>query len=158
MSPLQQLTLAVVAHNLGSIILVGSFLFLYLAYLPAVADVRTPVARMRLRLDGIALCFRWSWLGVLLVYSSGIWAAFVLLNPRAMPLHVIWMTVLSGLLLVLLAVADLGLLRLARGAMKRNEVRAARQLYGWLYGLALAVLLVAVCALLLGVSGAVLVS
>lgn len=158
MSQTQQIIVAVLAHNLGSIILVGSLLFMQIAYLPGVSDVRTATARMHLRLDGIALCLRWVWLGVLIIYGSGLWAALALLDLSQWPVHVVWMTALSVLLLILLVIAQLGPQRAARLAMQGKRVRDARRLYGRLRALLLAALVVAAGAMLLGVSGAVLVS
>jgi len=156
-SQTQQIIVAVLAHNLGSIILIGSLLFIQIAYLPAVSDVRSATAHMHLRLDGVALCLRWLWLGVLLIYGSGLWAVLALLDQSPWPVHVVWMTALSVLLLILLVIAQLGLLRPARLAMQRKRIRNARQLYGRLRAPLLAALVVD-AAMLLGVSGAVLVS
>ncbi len=156
-SQTQQIIVAVLAHNLGSIVLVGSLVFMQTVYLPAVSDVRTPTARMRLRLDAMALCFRWLWLGVLLIVGSGLWALFAVLDSSALPVHVVWKTGLSVLLLLLLAIGQLVLLDGAQHAMEDTRLRDARRLYGWLYGVLLAALVVALAAMLLGVSGAVLV-
>lgn len=147
------IALGYAVHTLGSIILVGSLLFVEIAYLPPVADVRNSNTRMKLRLEVLGLALRWAWLGVLLIYSSGLWGISGT-NLSTLPPYVAWMTGLSVPLLLLLLVGQLVLLPEARHALGVKQIKAAHRWYLWLRALMLAALVLALGTLLLGASGA----
>jgi uncharacterized membrane protein len=152
-----QVILAVLAHNLGSILLIGSLVFLQAAYLPAVAEVSGSSVRMSLRMDVLACCFRWVWVGIALIYLSGGWAVVAWLDLLSLPIHIAWTLGLSLLLLALLVWAHIGLYWSAEYAMKEQRIKSARRTFGRLNWVLRAALLVALINLLLGASGAVLV-
>lgn len=149
------IAVAHLAHALGSIILVGSLLFAQTVYLPSVAEVSNASTRMQLRLEALRLSLHGAWLGVLLVYGSGLWGISSA-DLFKLPAHVAWMTGLSVPLLLLLMVGQLVLLPEARHAMDINQVKAAHRWYLWLRALLLVTLLLALATLLLGASGAAL--
>jgi len=144
---------ALLAHHLGSIILVGSLLFPRAVALPAGALVRRPQARLKLRLAAIRLSLRWVWAGIALLYGTAAWAVVVLIGPTALSLHLIWKLSLSLALLVLLPWVHMGLFWSVEQAMAEDHFTTARALYtrlDWALRLCLAL---AVTAMLLGVLG-----
>ena len=65
------LVAATVAHEIATLILVGSLFFILFVQLPAIASVRSPRARLRLRRASFQRLFGWGWLGLLLLWLTG---------------------------------------------------------------------------------------
>lgn len=122
------LVAATVAHEIATLILVGSLFFILFVQLPAIASVRSPRARLRLRRASFQRLFGWGWLGLLLLWLTGAYDLLANLDD-GLPTHVRIMAALSAAFTLLFLIAQFGLFHEATAAVEdRNSERAS-----WLY-------------------------
>jgi uncharacterized membrane protein len=65
--------LAIVLHQLGTIVWVGGMFFAHVALRPAVNELLEPPERLPLMLRVLERFFRWVWVAILLLWGSGLW-------------------------------------------------------------------------------------
>jgi uncharacterized membrane protein len=68
-----QWALAVVLHQLGTIVWVGGMFFAHVALRPAVNELLEPPQRLSLMRRVLGRFFGWVWFAILLLWASGLW-------------------------------------------------------------------------------------
>ena len=140
-------------HQIGVLIWVGSLFFVRLILLPATGTAKAPMARMRLRLGVYKQMFRWGWLGVLLVWGSGIWGLKAL-ELAALPIHVQVMVGIAAVMVLLHLIGYFAFfLNMDIAVEEARLIRAAKNNY-WMRKLLWLYLGLGLSAAILGASGA----
>jgi uncharacterized membrane protein len=117
-----------VVHEIATLILVGGLYFILFVQLPAIASVKSPRVRLRLRRASFRWLFRWGWLGLVLLWLTG---AYDLLTNAdgGFPAHVRIMAGLSAAFTLLFLIAQFGLFNEATAAMEDGNSERASWLY-----------------------------
>lgn len=103
-------TLAQAIHQIGVLIWLGSLFFVRLVVLPATKSEKDPLIRMRFRIEAYRHMFRSGWVGLLLVWGSGLWRLGIP-NPSQLPLQV-QVRVMGGAAVSMVVLQLFGYLRL----------------------------------------------
>jgi len=141
-----------VLHEIATLILVGSLFFILFVQLPAIASVKSPRARLRLRRASFKRLFRWGWLGLLLLWSTGGYELLATSSDVAAT-HLLVMAVLSAVFTLLFLLAQFGVLHEAIVALEDGNSERASWLYRRLQTLLAVAFVLAVFVLLLDVAG-----
>jgi uncharacterized membrane protein len=64
---------AVVVHEVATLILLGGLFFMLFVQLPAIARLRSPRQRLRVRRASFRRLFRWSWVGLSALWLTGLY-------------------------------------------------------------------------------------
>jgi len=150
-SPLLPAAVAV-AHEIGSLLLVGSMFLVLAVLMPAIERVRSPRQRLWLRRGVYGRMFVWAWIGLLLLWSTGI-AELVLYKGAMLPAHVLVMAVLSLLFTVVFLFAQFGLHIKALLVLEDGNSERARYLVHRLRPVLTLALVIAVAVAMLDVAG-----
>lgn len=78
-----QWALAVVLHQLGTIVWVGGMFFAHVALRPAVNELLEPSQRLSLMRRVLGRFFGWVWVAILLLWGSGLWIFLGLFGGKA---------------------------------------------------------------------------
>jgi uncharacterized membrane protein len=144
-----------VIREAGALLLVGSMFLVLAVLMPAVERVRSPRQRMALRRGIYGRMFAWAWIGLLLLWSTGI--AELALDQAPLPGHVVLMAALSLLFLLVFLIAQFGLHFRALMVLDDGNSEHARYLLHRLRPILILALIIAVVVTVLDVSGPVLV-
>jgi uncharacterized membrane protein len=141
--------IATAAHQVGVLIWVGGLFFTRLVWLPATATLKAPMERMRLRFEAYKRLFLSGWVGMLLVWGSGLWRAGSL-EVATLPIHVQVMAGAALAMVLLYLIAFLALyLNLGVAIEEDRLIRAARNNF-WLRKLIWANLILGLAAAVAG--------
>jgi len=139
-------------HQIGVLIWIGSLFFVRLVLLPATGTAKDPMVRMRLRLRAYRRMFHWGWLGMLLVWGSGVWGLKVI-GLSALPIHVQAMAALAAVMVLLHLVGYFAFfLNMEVAVEEERLVHAAKNNY-WMRKLLWLILILGLAAAFLGASG-----
>jgi len=150
------LVVATVAHEIARLILVGSLFFMLFVQLPAIASVKSPRVRLRLRRASFKRLFLWGWLGLVLLWLTGAYELLTTVNDGLL-LHVRIMALLSAVFTLLFLIAQFGLADEATAALEDGNSERASWLYRRLRFVVSVAFVLALAVVLLDVAGPVLV-
>lgn len=140
-------------HQIGVLIWIGSLFFVRLVLLPATGTAKSPMIRMRLRLDAYRHMFRWGWVGLVLVWGSGLWGLKIL-DLAALPLHVQIMVAMAAAMVLLHLLGYFAFfLNMDIAVDEERLIRAAKNNF-WMRKLLWVNLVLGLGAAFLGASGA----
>lgn len=141
-----------VAHELGSLILIGSMFLVLAVLMPAIERVRSPRQRLRLRRGVYGRMFLWAWIGLLLLWGTGV-AELMLHADGDLPAHLVLMGVLSLLFMLVFLFAQFGLHVKALVVLEDGNSEHARYLLHRLRPILMLALILAIAVAVLDVSG-----
>jgi uncharacterized membrane protein len=140
-------------HQIGAIVWIGSLFFVRLVLLPSTGALKRPMSRMRVRLQAYKRLFRWGWVGLLIVWGSGLWSLKIM-EPAMLPTHVLMMAGMAAAMVLLHLVGFFAFyLNMAAAVEEDRLIRAAKNNY-WMRKLIWINLLLGLAATVLGASGA----
>ena len=151
------LVAATVAHEIATLILVGGLFFMLFVQLPAIASVKSPRERLRLRRAAFEWLFRWGWLGLVLLWLTGAYELLTNVND-GLPTHVRIMAVLSAVFTLLFLIAQFGLFNEATAAIEDGNAERASRLYRRLHFVVRIAFALALAVVLLDVTGPAMIS
>lgn len=141
-----------VIHEIATLILVGGLYFMLFVQLPAIAGVRSPRTRLRLRHASFIGLFRWGWLGLILLWlTAGYELHAAAGGVPAMHLKI--MAALSAMFTVLFLLAQFGVFGKAVVALEVGNSERASRHYRRLRALVAVAFVLAVLVMLLDVAG-----
>ncbi|MGV6851140.1 MAG: CopD family protein [bacterium] len=98
------MSLAIVLHVLSVMIWVGGMFFAYFSLRPSIVEVLDPAQRLILWNVVFKRFFRWVWLAVILVLSTGLWMVFSVYSGFAhLPVYIHSMFGLGILMMLIYA-------------------------------------------------------
>ncbi|QQO54520.1 MAG: hypothetical protein N838_15405 [Thiohalocapsa sp. PB-PSB1] len=145
-----------VIHEIATVLFVGGLYFMLFVQLPAIASVKSPRMRLQLRHASFKRLFRWSWLGLVLMWLTGAYHLY-LTKPAKLEMYVWIMILLYAIFTLLLLVAQFGVFIDAIMALEDGNSERASWLYRRLRVLIWFAFLLAVALMLLDNTGPALV-